>query len=72
MLKLYEVGFIKLLKHRWIESKNVEKETLNVTEPIILEQVYLTLMIFIGGLLISFVILLFENIIFYCKIKKIS
>ncbi|XP_050490921.1 uncharacterized protein LOC126873757 [Bombus huntii] len=72
MLKLYEVGFIKLLKHRWIESKNVEKESLNVTEPIILEQVYLTLMIFIGGLLISFIILLFENIIFYCKIKKIS
>ncbi|XP_017763142.1 PREDICTED: uncharacterized protein LOC108552949 [Eufriesea mexicana] len=69
ILKLYEVGFMDLLKYRWIESKNVEEEVLNKTEPIMLEQVYLILLIFSGGLLISFIILLFENLIFYCKNK---
>ena len=63
---------MNVLKQRWIDSKNVEEEASNVIEPITLEHVYLILMIFIGGLLISFTIFLFENLIFYCEINQIS
>ncbi|KAF3421847.1 hypothetical protein E2986_01391 [Frieseomelitta varia] len=69
LLRLHELGFMNILKQRWIDSKNVEEEAPNVIEPITLEQVYLILMIFIGGLLISFIIFLFENLIFYCEIN---
>lgn len=67
LLKLYEVGIMDLLKYRWIKSKNEEKEIIKISEPIILEQIYLILLIFGAGFLISFIILVFENLIFYCK-----
>lgn len=56
-----------LLKYRWIKSKNEEKELTKISEPIILEQIYLILLIFGSGFLMSFIILVFENLIFYCK-----
>ncbi|CAL7938732.1 unnamed protein product [Xylocopa violacea] len=67
ILRLYEVGIMSLLKHRWIESKNREIDNPNVIEPIIMEQVYLILLLFTGGLLMSVIILLFENLMFHCK-----
>ncbi|XP_076163548.1 putative glutamate receptor isoform X2 [Ptiloglossa arizonensis] len=38
ILKLYEVGIMQLLKHRWIETKNAEETASNKTEPIIMEE----------------------------------
>ncbi|XP_031368089.1 glutamate receptor U1-like [Apis dorsata] len=67
LLRLYEVGIMDLLKYRWIKSKNEEKELTKISEPIILEQIYLILLIFGSGFLMSFIILVFENLIFYCK-----
>ncbi|XP_076761411.1 putative glutamate receptor [Xylocopa sonorina] len=67
ILKLYEVGFMNLLKQRWIESKNREIDNPTVIEPIIIDQVYLILLLFSGGLLLSVVILLFENLMFHYK-----
>lgn len=72
ILRLYELGFMNILKQRWIDSKNEEEQPQNAIEPIMLDQVYLILTIFIGGLLISCIIFLFENLIFYCKIDKVS
>ena len=63
---------MNILKQRWIDSKNEEEQPQNAIEPIMLDQVYLILTIFIGGLLISCIIFLFENLIFYCKIDKVS
>ncbi|KOX78545.1 hypothetical protein WN51_10353 [Melipona quadrifasciata] len=41
ILRLYEIGFMNVLKQRWIDSKNVEEEVSNVIEPITLGQVNL-------------------------------
>lgn len=65
ILKLYEVGIMQLLKHRWIETKNAEETASNKTEPIIMEEVYLILLILGCGVLTSFAILVFEILIFY-------
>ncbi|XP_076231376.1 putative glutamate receptor [Calliopsis andreniformis] len=68
ILRLHEVGIIKLLKHRWIETKNAEYNTeSNTTEPIIMEQTYFIFLILFYGLLISLAILIVENVIFYCN-----
>ncbi|XP_015429511.1 PREDICTED: uncharacterized protein LOC107186203 [Dufourea novaeangliae] len=64
LLRLYEHGFIRLLKQRWIDSKNVENYRTNPFEPIMMEQIYLALSIFFGGLLISCIILIIENVTF--------
>ncbi|XP_053985412.1 probable glutamate receptor [Hylaeus volcanicus] len=65
ILRLYEVGIMALLKRRWIEPNNVNEFVANETEPIIMEQVYLILLIFAFGMLISFNTLILEILIFY-------
>ncbi|XP_076624630.1 uncharacterized protein LOC143343536 [Colletes latitarsis] len=64
IIKFHEVGIIKRIKDVWIESKNVEETVSDEAEAIIFEQVYLIILIFGYGALISFIIFIFEVLTF--------
>lgn len=67
LLKLHEFGYINLFWQRWINANNVEEHKTIGSEPIIMDQVYLILSVYFCGLLISFAILIVENVTYYYK-----
>nr|XP_012141588.1 PREDICTED: uncharacterized protein LOC105662586 [Megachile rotundata] len=64
ILKLHEGGIIKLLRERWIESKNVEEKFEPGVEPINMTEVYLVLIVFGIGWLITLLVFMLENMIY--------
>ncbi|KYN22207.1 putative glutamate receptor, partial [Trachymyrmex cornetzi] len=68
--KFREVGLLDDLKDTWfnVRLEEIDQEIFN---PIDFHQVYLIFLLLYYGILISFVILILENIIYYYKIKNI-
>ncbi|XP_076625150.1 glutamate receptor ionotropic, kainate glr-3-like [Colletes latitarsis] len=69
LLKFHEVGLIDALKDRWFVYK-IKYENKIPFKTIDMEQVYLILCIPCIGTAMSLVILLLENIVFYCQNKR--
>ncbi|XP_076681471.1 uncharacterized protein LOC143375831 isoform X2 [Andrena cerasifolii] len=67
ILKLHQFGFINLFWQRWISANNVEETQSIGSEPIVMDQVYLILSVYFCGLLISFAILVVENVTYYYR-----
>ncbi|XP_018313472.1 uncharacterized protein [Mycetomoellerius zeteki] len=70
IIKFREVGLIDNLRDNWfnIRLEDTDQEIFN---PIDFHQVYLIFLILYCGILISFVILILENIMYYYKINNI-
>ncbi|KAM0730572.1 hypothetical protein ACS0PU_002901 [Formica fusca] len=71
LTKFNEVGLMDALKDRWLDIKMEEIEQIEF-KIIDLHQVQLIFLILCWGALISFAILVLENIIYYYEIKNIQ
>ncbi|XP_018059913.1 PREDICTED: uncharacterized protein LOC108694766 [Atta colombica] len=68
--KFREVGLLDDLKNTWFNAK-LEEIDQEIFNPIDFHQVYFIFLMLYYGILISFVILILENITYYYKIKNI-
>ncbi|XP_011069076.1 PREDICTED: uncharacterized protein LOC105154957 [Acromyrmex echinatior] len=68
--KFREVGLLDDLKNTWFNGK-LEEIDQEIFNPIDFHQVYFIFLMLYYGILISFVILILENITYYYKIKNI-
>ncbi|KAG5342852.1 GLRK protein, partial [Acromyrmex charruanus] len=68
--KFREVGLLDDLKNTWFNAK-LEEIDQEIFSPIDFHQVYFIFLMLYYGILISFVILILENITYYYKIKNI-
>ncbi|XP_076624631.1 uncharacterized protein LOC143343538 [Colletes latitarsis] len=68
ILKMYEGGIIKEILTYWKDMNNPRKNEPNIIEPVNLKHTYLIITTFYCGVMISFIIFIFEIVIFhYCN-----
>lgn len=65
-----EVGLWDMLKDRWLERKYKNTNNVNTTEVIELDQVALIIIMLCCGIIIAFIILIIEKIVYAYKFKQ--
>lgn len=65
-----EVGLWDILQERWLERKHKDNNNVHTTEVIELDQVALIIIMLCCGIIISFIILIIEKIVYAYKFKQ--